>query len=79
MQRDKVVIPCHDNVISPKLSRDKQSEAIRKLPTDPNNTANLHCSHTVVADMIYDLTVDINTEDGLVNGAFCVVQYIEYS
>ena len=28
--------------------------------------------------MIYDLTVNINTEDGLANGASCNVKFIEY-
>ena len=74
----KVEIKCNDTVVSPKLSKDKQSEAIRKLPTDPNRTANLHCSLIVVVGMIYDLTVNANTEDGLANGASCIVKFIEY-
>ena len=28
--------------------------------------------------MIYDLTVNINTEDGIANGDSCVVKLIEY-
>lgn len=75
---EKVAIPCNDTLISPKLSKQKQYDAVKKLPTDPNKTANLHCSVTVVVDMIYDLTVNINTEDGLANGASGVVKFIEY-
>ncbi|XP_060603545.1 uncharacterized protein LOC132756482 [Ruditapes philippinarum] len=74
----KVSILCHDSVVSPKLSKDKQEEAIKRLPTDPNRTANLHCSLDIVIGMLYDLTVNTNTEDGLANGASCVVKFIEY-
>ncbi|XP_060603693.1 uncharacterized protein LOC132756597 [Ruditapes philippinarum] len=74
----KVSILCHDSVVSPKLSKDKQEEAIKRLPTDPNRTANLHCSLDIVVGMLYDLTVNTNTEDGLANGASCVVKFIEY-
>lgn len=28
--------------------------------------------------MIYDITVYINTEDGLANGASCIVKHIEH-
>ena len=33
---------------------------------------------TVVVGMIYDLTVNLDTEDGLTNGASCVVKFVEY-
>ena len=78
MQSEKHTIPCHDSVVSPKLSKQKQDDSIRKLPTDPNKTSNLHCSLTIVVGMIYDLTVNINTEDGLANGASCVVKFVEF-
>ncbi|WAQ97356.1 hypothetical protein MAR_030046 [Mya arenaria] len=74
----KVSILCHDSVVSPKLSKDKQEEAIKRLPTDPNKTANLHCSLDIIEGMLYDLTVNTNTEDGLANGASCVVKFIEH-
>ena len=77
MHTEKVIIPCHDSLVSPKMSKQKQDEAVKKLPTDPNKTSNLHCSLTVVVNMIYDLTVNINTEDGLANGASCTVKQIE--
>lgn len=79
MDTEKVTIPCFDSVVSPKLSKEKQKEALKRLPTDPNRTANLHCSLTIVIDMIYDLTVNTDTEDGLANGASCVVQFVEYN
>ena len=78
LQTEKVTVSCHDSVVSPNLSKQKQHEAITKLPTDPNKTANLHCSLIVVVGMIYDLTVNINTEDGLANGLSCTVKFIEH-
>ena len=78
MNTEKVIIECHDSVVSPKLTQEKQKETICNLPTDPSKTANLHCSLTIVVGMIYDLTVNTNTEDGLANGASCVVKSIEY-
>ena len=78
LDTEKVIIPSHDSVISPSLSKEKQERAVASLPTDPNNTANLHSSLTVVVNMIYDLTVNINIEDGLANGASCTVKFIEY-
>ncbi|XP_053388707.1 uncharacterized protein LOC128551815 [Mercenaria mercenaria] len=78
LNTDKVLIPCHDSVVFPKLSNEKQKEAIQRLPTDPNKTANLHCQLLVVVGMIYDLTVNVDTEDGLANGASCNVKHLEY-
>lgn len=78
MQSETVTIPCHDTVVTPKLSKDKQNEAIKKLSTDPNVTANLHCSLVVVVGMIYDLCVNVNVDDGLANGASCKVKFVEY-
>ncbi|MCG7875518.1 MAG: AAA family ATPase [Candidatus Thiodiazotropha endolucinida] len=80
MGTEKVEIPCMDTYVSPKLSKEKIDSALKNLKnvTDSNQTANLHCSLTVVVDMIYDLTINIKTEDGLANGASCVVKFIEY-
>ena len=78
MHTEKETISCHDSVVSPNLSKQKHDEAITKLPTDPNKTASLHCSLVVVVGMIYDLTVNINTEDGLANGSSCTVKCIEH-
>ncbi|XP_053391621.1 uncharacterized protein LOC128554361 [Mercenaria mercenaria] len=78
LNTEKVLIPCHDSVVFPKLSNEKQKEAIQRLPTEPNKTANLHCQLLVVVGMIYDLTVNVDTEDGLANGASCIVKHLEY-
>ncbi len=48
------------------------------LPDDPNKTANLLQSLTVAVGMMYDITVNVNVEDGLANGSTCVVKHIEY-
>ena len=41
---ENVIIPSHDSVISPSISKEKRGRKIASLPTDPNNTANLHSS-----------------------------------
>lgn len=32
----------------------------------------------IVVDMIYDILVNFDVVDGLINGVICVVKYIEY-
>ena len=44
---------------------------------DPTVIANLHHSLDMVANMIYNLTVNVNTEDGLANAAACVQNVID--
>ncbi|KAH3892027.1 hypothetical protein DPMN_016138 [Dreissena polymorpha] len=61
MATEKVIISSFTSVVSPKLTRDKQENATRTLPNDPNKSSNLHSSLTVVVYMIYDLTVNIHT------------------
>ena len=55
-----------------------QTKLISILHKDPTDTANLHRSLDMVVNMIYDLTVNVNTEDGLANGATCVFKYLDY-
>ena len=66
-----------DTYVSPKEKRDYVLKNLKNT-TDPKLTENLHCSLTFVVDMTYDLTIYIKTEDGLANGASCVVKLIEY-
>lgn len=79
LKTQRVTVPCHDSFIPPNVSKVMQPKAIRALPYDLNKTGILASSLIVVVVMIYDLTVNINTEDGLANGASCVVKFIEYS
>ena len=55
-----------------------QMKLISRFPQDPTQTANLHHSLDIAVNMIYDLTINVNTEDGLANGATCVLKNIDY-
>ena len=77
-EKVKVTVPCHDTVISPSMKLADQMKLISILPQDPTQTANLHHSLDIVVNIIYDLTVNVNTEDGLANGATYVLKYIDY-
>ena len=78
LKTEKVTVSCHDVILSPSMSYTDQKKLLSKLPKDSSHTANLHLSLVIVVDMIYDLTVNVNTEDGLANGASCVIKYIDY-
>ena len=78
LNTEKVTVPCHDTVVSPSMKLTDQMKLISRLPQDPTQTANLHHSLDIVVNMIYDLTVNVNTEDGLANGATCVLKFIDY-
>ena len=78
LSEDKVIIPCHDTVVSANISVNKCRKLIEALPDDSNKTANLPKLLTVAVGMIYDITVNVNVADGLTNGSTCVVKFIEY-
>ena len=44
---------------------------------DINSTGNLPYQLTVKEGLLYDLTANVDVEDGMVNGAECQVRYIE--
>ena len=78
-EKAKVTVPCHDTIISPSMKLADQMKLISRLSQDPTQTANLHHSLDIVVNMNYDLTVNVNTEDSLANGATCVLKYIDYN
>lgn len=79
MVGEKVIIPCHDTVVSANIP---QSECIRLINSLPNefstNAGNLQKNLTVAVGMIYVMTVNVCVEDGLTNGSTGVVKSIEY-
>ena len=79
LNTEKVTVACHDTILSPSMKPTNQTKLISRLPKDPTDTANLHRSLDMVVNTIYDLTVNVNTEDGLANGATCVFKYLDYS
>ena len=78
MSGEKVVIPCHDTVISANISDKKCDDLVKSLPDDFSKTANLMKLLTVAVGMIYVMTVNVDVEDGLTNGSTGVVKLIEY-
>ena len=78
LNTEKVIVPCHDTVLSPSMKLAEQTKLISRLPQDPTVTANLYHSLDMVVNMIYNSTVNVNPEDGLANGVSCVLKYIDY-
>ena len=75
---EKVDIPCHDTVASANISPKKARELINQLPDDASITANMEKVLTVKVGMKYNISVNVNVEDGLANGATGKVKFIEY-
>ncbi len=78
LNSQKVEIVCHDSIVAANISQERQDRILKQIPRDASSTMGLPYSLTIVIGMIYDLTVNIDTEDGLTNGASCVVKYIDY-
>ena len=78
MSGEKVVIPCHDTVISANISDRKCNDLVKSLPDDFSKTGNLMKLLTVAVGMIYVMTVNVDVEDGLTNGSTGIVKLIEY-
>ena len=74
MPGEKVVIPCHDSVVSANIPAKECQKLIKSLPDDCSNTGNLMKSLTVVVGMIVVMTAIVDVEDGLTNGATGVVK-----
>ena len=75
---EEVDIPCHDTVASANISPKKARELISQLPDDPEKTANMEKVLTVKVGMKYNISVNVNVEDGLANGTTGKVKFIEY-
>ena len=75
---EKIVIPCHDNVVSANIPAKECQRLINSLPDDYSNTGQLMKSLTVVVGMIVVHTANVDVEDGLTNGATGVVKQIDF-
>ena len=75
---EEVDIPCHDTVASANISQKRARELISELPDDPEKTANMEKVLTVKVGMKYNISVNVNVEDGLANGTTGKVKFIEY-
>ena len=78
MTEEKVVIPCHDSVVSASIPAKECQKLINSLPDNCTNTGNLMKSLTVVVGMIVVMTANVDVEDGLNYGATGAVKYIDY-
>ena len=75
---EKVVIPCHDNVVSANIPDKECQRLIKSLPDDYSKTGQLMKSLTVVVGMIVVHTTNVDVDDGLTNGATGVVKHIDF-
>ena len=75
---EKIVIPCHDIVVSAKIPAKECQRLINSLPGDYSKTGQLMKSLTVVVGMIVVHTAYVDVEDGLINGATGVVKQIDF-
>ena len=75
---EEVDIPCHDTIASANISQKRARELISELPDDPEKTANMEKVLTVKVGMKYNISVNVNVEDGLANGTTGKVKFIEY-
>ena len=75
---EEVDVPCHDTVVSANISQKRARQLISELPDDPEKTANMEKVLTVKVGMKYNISVNVNVEDGLANGTTGKVKFIEY-
>ena len=75
--RDKTIVRAIDLVIGD-VKDDVKEKFTKRIPNDPTKTMGLHSNLPIVVGEKYDLTSNINTVDGLTNGAECTVMKIDY-
>ena len=73
-----VYIASHDTVLGD-VSQEIAQKIKRNLPTDPAKTMQLYSELTAAVGMIYDISANVDTEDGLANGASCILRHITRS
>ena len=75
----KVSIDCHDSLCFENISSERRKSILNKVTSlDISKTMGLQQCVTIVLEMIYDVTVNLDTEDGLNNGSPCIAKYIEH-
>lgn len=74
---EKVTVKAFDTV-SGGLSEEIKKELIKRLPKKQSDTANLATEVELAVGMKYDLTANIDVNDGLSNGSSSVLRLIEY-
>ena len=78
IEGEMVDIPCHDSIASEYISPNRARELISQIPDDASLTANMEKMLSVKVGIKYTVSVNVNVEDGLTNGATGKVKFIEY-
>ena len=73
----KETVFSHDDVISD-IPKAIKYRLISNLPKDASKTANLPHSLILAIGMIYDITVNLDVNDGIANGSTCMIKCIEH-
>ncbi|XP_033725275.1 uncharacterized protein LOC117315237 [Pecten maximus] len=76
-ENTKVRIPSLDTAVGD-IPTNVKERLVRALPNEISKTGGLLNVAPIAVSMAYEITVNLNIEDGLVNGACCHVKYIEY-
>ena len=74
---EKVDISCHGTIASENISPKRARELISEIPDKAPLTANMEKVLSVKVGMKYTVSVNVNIEDGLTNGATGRVKFIE--
>ena len=59
------------------MSPDLHEAILDRIPKDPAKTMQLHSPLHLAEGLQYDISINTRTEDGLTNGASCVLKYIK--
>ena len=60
------------------MSDDLKNKVREKIPDDPTKTMGLYNVVSIAVGAKYDLTTNVNVTDGVINGAECVIEKIDY-
>ena len=74
---EKSEISAHDEVIGD-FSAEVKEQIRQRIPDDTSKTAGLMSKLPVCVGLRYETTCNLKTEDGIVNGASCILKKIEY-
>lgn len=76
-KRKKCIVPAIDTV-SGDVSAEVRAKILSKVSDNPSNTMGLHNTLFIVEDLPAEICINIDVEDGLTNGAVCVVKKLDF-
>ena len=74
----KAEIKCINKVVE-NVTPEFRDSLLEKVPTDPKRTFQLYTVIQIGINLRYDVTINVNTPDGITNGAGCLVKRIATS